>query len=370
MSLRPDTRYESVKEFAKALERPIGKPLPERHEPRRTPEPPLASAPRLPARIYKRMEQRTLMGAVALVLILVLAGIGLTWGNLNVEELPAAEATATVQTALVAALTAIAPTPTPIPPPTLAPTPTPEPFITQTGSRMIFMPEGIFRMGDDEGEADERPSNLIRLNAYYMDEAEVTNGQYAQCVEDGVCPLPDRDNAAFYLDGYYSNLDFKDYPVVNVSWYDAQTFCEWRGGRLPSEAEWEKAASFDPIQGIKFRFPWGDTFDGSALNDVSTDDGYRGPAPVGSYANGRSPIGLYDMAGNVLEWVNDWYGFRTYRDMTDTNPLGPVEGEFKVIRGGSWLSDEESDLTVIVRSSFEPLVARDHLGFRCAMTPP
>ncbi len=371
MSLRPDTRYESVQEFAKALERPIGKPVSPLHEPRRTPEPaPFTAAPRLPAATRRPMPRRTFVSLVVAIALFAVAGIALTWRNLNVAEVPAAEATATVQSALVAALTAIAPSPSPIPPPTPAPTPAPEPLITKTGSRMIFMPEGIFRMGDDEGEADERPSNLIRLDAYYIDETEVTNNQYSQCVAEGVCSVPDRDNAAFYLDGYYSNANFADYPVVNVSWYDAETFCDWRGGRLPSEAEWEKAASYDPVQNIRFRYPWGDSFDASAANDVSTSDGYRGPAPVGSYANGRSPIGLYDMSGNVLEWVQDWYGFRTYRDITDTNPLGPVEGEFKVIRGGSWLSDNENDLTVIVRSSFEPLVSRDHLGFRCAMTPP
>lgn len=370
MSLRPDTRYESVIEFAKALERPIGNPAPEQ-ELRRTPDVPVfAPPPRFPTRTRKQIEQRTIIGLLGLLGIVLLLALGLTLSNFGQPEVDEAAATATSESALVAALTAIAPTPTPIPPPTEPPTPAPAPFLTKTGSRMLYVADGIFRIGDDEGEADERPSNLIKLDAFYMDETEVTNAQYAQCVDAGVCDAPERLVAAFYLDGYYGNPSFNDYPVVNVNWYDAQTFCEWREARLPSEAEWEKAASFEPTQSLKFRFPWGDVFDGAMLNYAPTDDGYRGPAPVGSYANGRSPVGLYDMAGNVMEWVADWYNSRTYRDMTDTNPLGPAEGQFKVIRGGSWLSDAEEDLATITRTSFDPLVARDHLGFRCAMTPP
>ncbi|MCA9955767.1 MAG: SUMF1/EgtB/PvdO family nonheme iron enzyme, partial [Anaerolineales bacterium] len=103
--------------------------------------------------------------------------------------------------------------------------------------------------------------------------------------------------------------------------------------------------------------------------DSSVDDGFQITGPVGSFVNGRSPIGAYDMAGNVMEWVGDWYDRRYYAEATDSNPLGPVEGEFKAIRGGSWLSAVE-DLSVITRSSFDPTVRRDNLGFRCAMTPP
>ena len=99
------------------------------------------------------------------------------------------------------------------------------------------------------------------------------------------------------------------------------------------------------------------------------DDGYRGIAPVGSFVDGRSPIGAYDMAGNVMEWVSDWYDPRYYESSTDTNPLGPAEGDFKAIRGGSWLSPAD-DLRVVTRSSYDPTVKRDNLGFRCAMTAP
>jgi formylglycine-generating enzyme required for sulfatase activity len=128
------------------------------------------------------------------------------------------------------------------------------------------------------------------------------------------------------------------------------------------------------------RYPWGDAFDGTKLNfcdtncpaerrDPAHDDGHRDTAPVGSYRSGSSPIGIYDMAGNVMEWVNDWYDFRTYQDISDTNPRGPAAGQFKGIRGGSWLSDVE-DVASTARTSFDPLVARANLGFRCATDVP
>jgi formylglycine-generating enzyme required for sulfatase activity len=235
-------------------------------------------------------------------------------------------------------------------------------------------------MGNDESEEnDQKPAHLVRLDTYFIDETEVTNGAYAQCVDAGVCDPPDSPNATFHS-AYYGDPTFDDYPVIFVSWYDAEIFCEWRGARLPSEAEWEKAAAFDPVEGLKTIYPWGDAFDGTRLNycdqscprdfrDAAVDDGYQDTAPVGSYSDGRSPLGLYDMAGNVMEWVNDWYNRRAYEESGDTNPLGPLEGEFKVIRGGSWLSALE-DVTVTVRDSFDPLVTRANLGFRCAMTPP
>lgn len=244
---------------------------------------------------------------------------------------------------------------------------------------MVFMPGGLFRMGTDEGETDERPSHLVRIDPFFIDETEVTNGQYAQCVAAGVCLAPARSSATYHA-AYYGDPTYDDYPVIFVTWYDAEAFCDWRGGRLPSEAEWEMAAGFDPVQSIILRYPWGDAFDGLKLNfcdtgctrdvrDGSVDDGHRDTAPVGSFLDGRSPIGAYDMAGNVMEWVSDWYDPRYYGSSTDTNPLGPPEGEFKAIRGGSWLSSEE-EVRVVARSSFDPTVARANLGFRCAMTPP
>lgn len=382
MSLRADARYETVADFARALERPAGRPAVEPSALRRTEEPTaVPTPPRLPPSRRRQMERRTIAALVALLLLIVAVGVG--FGVLNVGG-PAAvseeEATATVESAVVAALTAIAPTATFTPEPSAMPTPTPEPFITQTGARMIFIPEGIFRMGDDESEErDQQPAHLVRLDAYFLDETEVTNREYAQCVDAGACAAPDSPNATYH-GAYFGNPAFADYPVIFVSWYDADTFCRWRGGRLPTEAEWEKAASLEPVEDVKLRYPWGDDFNGTLLNycdggcprgyaDTDVDDGHRDTAPVGSYSDGRSPQGIYDMSGNVLEWVADWYDPRYYAEATDTNPLGPLEGQFKAMRGGSWLS-EAAETTTTYRDSFDPNVSRANLGFRCAMTPP
>lgn len=379
MSLRPDARYETAESFANALAKPNGQHTAEPIVPRRSPTRQLGSPPppRLSPRTRRQMEQRTMLALGVLLLVVVLIGALFTMSGLRGEdEASQVEATATLESAIVAALTSIAPTPSPLPAPTLPPTPSPEPLITETGARMVFMPGGLFRMGTDEGEADERPSHLVRIDPFFIDETEVTNGQYAQCVEAGVCSAP----STALISGYFSDSAYSDYPVIQVSWHDAEAFCTWRNARLPSEAEWEMAAGFDPAQAIILRYPWGDAFDGTKVNfcdsacsrggqNASVNDGYQYVAPVGSFIDGRSPIGAYDMAGNVMEWVSDWYDPRYYQSSTDTNPLGPPEGAFKAIRGGSWLSDAE-ELSVVTRSSFDPTVRRDNLGFRCAMTPP
>ena len=381
MSLRPDARYESAEEFARALERPSGRAAPEIAQPKRVPvgQFSMAPRPRLTPRQRKQIEQRTIWALLALILLIVIAGAGFAFLNVNRSPLAEVEATATLESAVVAALTAIAPTPSPLPAPTEPPTPTPEPLITDSGARMIYMPGGVFRMGNDDGEADEQPAHLVHIDAYFIDETEVTNGQYALCVADGACNPPALPGASSHS-SYYGDSAYDDYPVIFVDWYAADSFCQWRGARLPSEAEWERAAGFDPEQGIVLRYPWGDAFDGARLNfceancshnkrNSEYDDGHRDTAPVGSYPDGRSPIGVYDMAGNVMEWVGDWYDRRYYGEATDTNPLGPLEGEFKVIRGGSWLSAVE-EVAATTRTSFDPTVARANLGFRCATASP
>ena len=384
MSLRADTRYESVEAFARALERPAGRPAPAVSPLRRAgPEPvaPPAYAPRAAGRARRRMAPRTLLALVAgAVVLLALAGFLLITNLPQENEVEGPGATASLQSAVIAALTQLAPTPSATPEPTLPPTPTPEPFLTSTGSRMIYIPGGAFRIGNDASEEnDEKPSRLVQIDAFYIDETEVTNAAYAQCVAAGACPRPDRAGATYHP-AYYGDPAYDDYPVINVSWYDAAAFCEWRGARLPFEAEWEFAASFDPVEGVKYLYPWGDSFDGRRLNfcDVNCsrqgdgaewDDGFNDTAPVGSYPDGRSPSGVYDLLGNVMEWVGDWYAFRAYQEIADVNPRGPVDGTFKSLRGGSWLSPPD-ELSVSARGNFEPTVSQANLGFRCAMPPP
>ncbi|NKQ36411.1 MAG: SUMF1/EgtB/PvdO family nonheme iron enzyme [Chloroflexi bacterium] len=380
MSIRSDARYESAADFAQALNRPVGFPDTAVTNLRRTPKTQFgqpAPPPKWTPQRRRKMETHTII-ALAIILFLVI-GVGavLTMSNLNEPEVTEVEATATLESAVIAALTAIAPTPSPIPAPTEPPTPTPEPILTESGARMLYVPGGLFRMGDEEGERDERPSHIVNLDPYYIDETEVTNGQYAQCVAAGVCAPPSRNNPTTHP-AYYGDPAYDDYPMVFINWRQADTFCEWRGARLPSEAEWEMAAGFDPEQVLIFRYPWGDAFDGTKLNfcdkncpggDTAWDDGHKDTAPVGSYPDGRSPIGAYDMSGNVMEWVSDWYDSRYYENATEINPMGPPEGDIKSLRGGSWLSPAD-EVHVSARGSFDPAVVQANLGFRCAMTAP
>jgi formylglycine-generating enzyme required for sulfatase activity len=379
MDLRPDVRFETAAEFAQALERPVGRPSVQPTGNRRSePARPTGPAPRTPRQRRRQIEQRTILGLAGILLLI--GGIAL--GSLLAGRRPPTEeevvaATATFQSQLIAAITAVT-TLTPTSPPSPTPIATPEPFIDPiTEARMIFVPAGTFRMGFDEGETDEAPSHILRLDAYFIDETEVTNGAYALCVEAGVCEPPDRPGATFHR-AYYGSAEFNNYPVIFVNWFDARNFCNWRGMRMPTEAEWEKAAGYDPVEGIKRTFPWGDLFEGTLLNycdvnctqedrDTEVDDEHRDTAPAGSFPGGRSPLGILDMAGNVMEWVEDWYDRRYYAESTDTNPIGPLDGDFKVIRGGSWLASQD-EVRVTDRMNYDPSVSRANLGFRCAMT--
>lgn len=380
LSLRADARYEDVMALGRALERPAGQPtviLPPASRP--AVEPPAAR--RVISARRRQIERRAIWG-LSLILALVIA-LGVVFGLLNRDRpfgVDPAVVTATVRSQVIAALTDLAPTPTFTPAPTAPPSPTPGPLIEPlSGAGMIYLPGGIFRMGDDEGDRDAQPSFVTRLDPFYLDETEVSNGQYARCVAAAACRPPQRPNATYHP-SYYGDPAYDAYPVIFVTWDDADAFCRWRGGRLPSEAEWEYAAAYDPVTAQKRLYPWGDGFNGELANfcdvactladrDPAFDDGHKDTAPVDSYPEGRSAFGLYNMAGNVFEWVNDWYDPTAYSGASDINPMGPAAGVTKVMRGGSWLSSAE-DLKTTQRDLFEPAVARANLGFRCAMTPP
>lgn len=379
MSLRANTRFDTVLDFAKALTRPTGSKPFQRVE---LPDPaPVPLPPRVQVnqRQWRTIETRTLLALGVILLVMVLGGVA--YGSFGrTEPTPTTiEVTATFQSQVALALTQIAPSPTPTIDPTTLPTATPERFVHgDSGARMIYIEGGNFRMGNDEGESDEQPAHLVRLDPYFIDESEVTNRQYSLCVADGLCSPPQNPNATFHP-SYYGDPKFDNYPVIFVSWDQANTFCEWRDGRLPSEAEWEFAAGYRAEVAQKLRFPWGELLTSGVANfcdsnctlperDPQIDDGHRDTAPVGTFPEGQSSFGLYDMAGNVMEWVHDWYDPDFYEVSSDINPLGPAEGVARVLRGGSWLSTVE-DLQVTTRGSFVPEVARANLGFRCAMTP-
>ncbi len=254
----------------------------------------------------------------------------------------------------------LVPTITDTPIPTDIPTPTLGIGSTQTrsadGMTMLYVPGGTFRMGSAEDDPDagdnEKPQHTVTLTAFWIDRTEVTNAQYKRCVEDGVCA------ASPYADD--STYNGADYPVIGVFWQNSVDYCDWAGGRLPTEAEWEYAARGP--EGRKY--PWGNDFDAGLVNSSASDDGYDRTAPVGAFPEGASWIGAMDMAGNVWEWVNDWYGSDYYATSPSENPIGPQNKSSKVLRGGSW-GIEGSTLRTANRFHFLPDIRVIKYGFRC-----
>ncbi len=223
-----------------------------------------------------------------------------------------------------------------------------------------------FTVGSNNGGNDEKPTHVVYLDDYYIDEYEITNARYKACLVAGVCKLP-KENMSSTHPNYFGNSMFGNFPVIYVDWNMAKTYCEWRGARLPTEAEWEKAA-----RGTDGRtYPWGEELNCNLANYGKGDNTCKGDTTaVGSYKDGQSPYDVYDMAGNVSEWVADWYQFDYYATLVDNfaNPLGPDSGIVRVVRGGSW-SINDNDIRSSNRNGYSPLTSTDYIGFRCALTP-
>ncbi len=230
------------------------------------------------------------------------------------------------------------------------------------GRDMVLIPSGSFTMGGGEaGDFDEQPQRVIYLDPYYIDKHEVSNADYKRFSSMLKRPLP---KIPVFEDDV-NLLKGDTQPVVGVAWLDAVAYCRWAGNRLPTEAEWEKAARGQDGD----RWPWGDSFNTLHANGRGEEDGYKYSAPVGSFERGRSPYGLYDMAGNVSEWVSDWYEQFYYKDSPFKNPKGPEDpGITHVLsyRGGSY-QNTKHDLRASKRfGGAHPERGESTVGIRCA----
>lgn len=248
------------------------------------------------------------------------------------------------------------PTETPAPTSTFTLTPLPVKIIDIKNVPMALVSSGNFIMGSESGNNDAKHVHEVYLDDFYMDIYEVTNKFYEECVGEGVCSEP------VYWD-YYREKFYADHPVVYVTWTQADVYCKWRGASLPTEAQWEKAA-----RGVDGRtYPWGEEIDCSkasfrSCNKTDTDE-------VGSYESGKSPYGIYDMAGNVWEWTADWYEENYYQYSLLSNPSGPETGIYRVMRGGAW-SYQVDYLRSYNRRSGNVDGARNVIGFRCVRNIP
>jgi eukaryotic-like serine/threonine-protein kinase len=333
-------------------------------------------------------------------------------------------------------LFACSPAPTPSPTVTISPTSTetlaptvtstPKPSLTATlapgdtrtretdGMKMVYIPVGEFIMGANASEnevgcsdpyimsfntgpCNQEPSHTVTLDAFWIDQTEVTFAEYAKCLLDGACsvtetqrvhcgqfkycdvPITPEEQTNLLEPGFqttrfaysrggsiinkpiiYVKKEYADYPVIDVTWEDAQKYCQWAGGRLPTEAEWEKAA-----RGTNGNiYPWGG--DQFVTGDAVLGQPVERTTAVGTHPKDKSPFGVFDMAGNVAEWVADFYAADYYSQSPSSNPMGPEKGMKRVLRGGSWMSAPEMGRAT-TRGGNNPKNYDLLYGFRCAM---
>jgi formylglycine-generating enzyme len=231
---------------------------------------------------------------------------------------------------------------------------------TSDGKKMILIPAGEFVMGSDEVE-DEKPPHKLFLELFYFARYPVTNSEYQEFVDATKHSPPPH-----WINGRISG-DKRNHPVVNVSWNDAVAYSEWAGGRLPTEAEWEKAASWDDVKKEKRRYPWGNDFDAFKCNSLESRIGDT--TPVGEYSpHGDSAYGVGDMAGNVWEWCADWYDGSYHENSPAQNPTRPDSGYSRVVRGGAWDYNQDYARNAF-RLYFSPDDWADLIGFLLVMAP-
>lgn len=206
---------------------------------------------------------------------------------------------------------------------------------------------------------DAMPERRVYLDGFWIDQTEVTNGMYALCVRVNVCQQPNPTRSETRL-SYYGNSQYNDFPVIYVTWDDAKKYCEWAGRRLPTEAEWEKAA-----RGTDGRsYPWGNSYPYTNLLNFNFSVGDT--SRVGQYSNGVSPYRIFDIAGNVWEWVADFYDENYYGNAPTQNPKGPASGNRRSFRGGGFGNTDIDEVRATYRGGTEPTARTPEIGFRCA----
>jgi formylglycine-generating enzyme required for sulfatase activity len=304
------------------------------------------------------------IGLVVLAMIIAF----LVWGMPALSARPvSSSSSSTTSTYTPAASLVFTPTIPPSLTPTFTLTPTATLGIGSACTRTVddmaiaYVPEGNFNMGG-YFYAEERPFHGEYLSSYWIDKTEVTNSMYAKCVHAGSCQLPDRLSSATRLN-YFGNPQYDNFPVIYVNWNDAASYCKWAGARLPTEAEWEKAA-----RGTDGRnYPWDPgAWNVGPTNDLLNYNSFIGDTTiVGKYPSGASPYGALDMAGNVWEWVNDWYDANYFATSPTINPQGPSSGTYRVQRGGAWFSYGQH-IYVNFRYWRDPAFSDFGTGFRCA----
>jgi formylglycine-generating enzyme required for sulfatase activity len=342
MTVTPQTRFASTSELKQALTVQV-----------KPPPPPPPPKPNFNLANWIGM-------SVIVILVFALGAI-----VVNRIETPTPMPMATPVPATQAPTRAVISSATIVPVPTVMPlsSATPMPRVGDTrafapdNAPMMFVPAGDFTMGSEDFD-NEEPIHTVYLDAFWMDKFEVTNALYKKCVDAGKCTRPNQTSSST-RGSYYGDASFDNYPVIYVDWNQAKMYCEWVGKRLPTEAEWEKAA-----RGTDGRvYSWGNTFDASKLNSAEGNKGDT--TQVGAYSSGASPYGIMDLSGNVWEWVADWYGENYYMSSPRNNPTGPSSGSARVLRGGSWDFGLQSSRTANrVRDTVSN--SGDDVGFRCA----
>jgi serine/threonine protein kinase len=373
MSKEPQQRYASAKALAAALRQAYGDQVSAPARPKKKKAKPRPATRRKSKRQAKGRSRRRLVGGMALLFLLGAAlflllrgGDGLPFTLPSSSEPTSSAASSSEPTSGVTPSPSKLPSPTALPPGDKAGAQALRPA---DGMTLHFVPGGSFLMGSSQDEADaqphEKPQHTLELSPFWLDQTEVTNDQYRLCVEADACPSP-------VLGTFFDDPAYGDHPVVYVRWEHAEAYCAWLADEtgwavaLPTEAQWEKAAAWDPQAQHHRLYPWGDQPPTTDLANLSAS-GLNKTTPVGSYPDGASFYGALDLAGNVWEWVADWYDQDYYaRPDLPPDPSGPASGSQHVMRGGSFGFDATKARTAH-RTAGGAQANGVGLGFRCAV---